>query len=325
MTLSIDSKIGQSDVLSFAESRVNLPREDVLRYREQASNLRARLERHIELHPGFDLVKIRESGSLPKGTALRNVSDMDLAVYVKRAAAPERTPDLVGWLAARLQSAYSFLEPSQIVADDTCVRISYRGTGIDVELVPVLYDDDPDDYGDLILRGSGRRVRTSIPRHLAFIRRRKDRHPRHFAQLIRLLKFWRKARLREGALPLSAFALELVVAHCVDRGLDPSDYPAALEAIFAYIVKSGLLERISFSDNYPATALPRQRVGAIEIIDPVSAGNNVTEDCTEHDRQAVVEAAHDALDDITLARTASTKEDAIAYFRSLFGSEFSVR
>ncbi len=324
MALSIDSKVGHSDVVSFAESRVNLPREDVLAYREQARNLRARLERHIELHPGFDLVKIRESGSVPKGTALRTVSDMDLAVYVRRAAAPERTPDLVGWLVDRLRSAYSFLDPSQIVADDTCVRISYRGTGIDVELVPVLYDDDPNDYGEVILRGSGRRVRTSIPRHLAFIRRRKDRHPQTFAQLIRLLKFWRKARLREGALPLSAFGLELIVAHCVDHGLDPSDYPAALEAVFAYIVKSGLRERIAFTDNYAATALPRQRLGPVEIIDPVNANNNVAEECTERDRQLIVEVAHDALDDITLARTASTKEDAIAYFRSLFGSEFSI-
>jgi hypothetical protein len=319
----IDSKISHSDLVSFGQERVNLPREQVDAYREQASNLRDRLERHIDLNPKFDLVKVRESGSLPKGTALRSASDMDLAVYVKRAAAPERTPDLIAWMLGLLRGAYSFLDPSQFSCDDTAVRISYRGSGIDVEMVPVLYDGDADDYGELILR-TGKRVRTSIKKHIEFIRTRKSRYSTNFAQVARLLKYWRNVQARSTNLPLTSFSMELLLAHAVDNGISPTNYPVALESFFAMIVKGGLRERISFSDNYAASALPRARAGVVEIFDPVNAANNVAADWTGTDRSAIVEAAHDALDDVTLARTAPTKQAALAAWRSLFGPEFNV-
>ncbi len=322
MPSTIDSKVSHSDLETFGKERVNLPRETVVTYREQLANLRVRLERHIDLHPAFDLVKIRESGSLPKGTALRTTSDVDLAVYIKRASAPQRTPDLVGWMLERLMAAYSFLDHDQFSSDDTSVRISYRGNGIDVEIVPVLYDGDPDDYGELILR-SGKRVVTSISKHIEFIRARKVRYPTHFAQVVRFLKHWRNVQARSTNLPLSSFSMELLLAAGIERGTDPSDYPSALEAFFAMIVKDGLKQRIAFTDNYAASELPRTRTAVVEIFDPVSSANNIAADWTEADLQDVVEAAHDALDDITLARTAPTKEAAVTHWRSLFGPEFN--
>lgn len=319
----IDSKISHSDLVSFGQDRVNLPREQVDAYREQVGNLRDRLERHIKLNPSFDLVKVRESGSLPKGTALRTSSDVDLAVYVKRAAAPERTPDLVDWMLQLLRSAYSFLDASQFSSDDTAVRISYRGSGIDVEMVPVLYDGDADDYGELILR-TGKRVRTSIKKHIDFVRSRKSRYPTHFAQVARFLKYWRNVQARSTNLPLTSFSMELLLAYAIDNGISPANYPSALESFFAMIIKCGLRDRIAFTDNYAASALPRTRTSVVEIFDPVNAANNVAADWTEADRAAIIEAAHDALDDVTLARTAPTKEAALEYWRSLFGPEFNV-
>lgn len=323
MQISIDSKIAHSDLAAFGQQRVNLPADRVAAYREQAGSLRSRLERYVALNPKFDLVKIRESGSLPKGTALRTASDMDLAVYIRRASAPERTPDLVGWMLERLREAYSFLDASQFSSDDTAVRISYRGSGLDVEMVPVLYDDDKDDYGELILRGSGKRVLTSIPKHIQFIRARKSRFPTHFAQCARFLKYWRNVKSRSQDLPLNSFAMELLLAHAVDNGVNPTDYPSALESFFALVVKTGLRDRIAFTDNYSVTALPRSRTATVEIFDPVNAANNIASDWSERDRESVVDAAHDALDDITLARTASSKESSLSYWQSLFGPEFS--
>jgi hypothetical protein len=323
MPSTIDSKITHGDLATFGAERVNLSRETVTAYRGQVANLRERLQRHIDLHPDFDLVKIRESGSLPKGTALKTTSDVDLAVYVKRAAAPERTPDLVGWMLDRLMAAYSFLEPSQFSADDAAVRISYRGSGIDVEMVPVLYDGGDDDYGELFLR-SGKRVVTSISKHIEFIRARKARYPTSFAQVVRFVKHWRNVRTRSGDLALSSFAIELLFAAAIERGVDPSDYPSALEKFFALLVKGLLGERIAFTDNYAANALPRLRTSPVEIFDPVSAANNIAADWTQADVLDVVEAAHDALDDITLARTAPTKESAMIHWRSVFGPEFNI-
>ena len=54
-----------------------------------------------------------------------------------------------------------------------------------------------------------------------------------------------------------------------DGGKDLSDYSTAFEIIFAYIVKSQLRDRISFTDYYPASKLPPRRNRAIEFFDPV--------------------------------------------------------
>jgi hypothetical protein len=124
-------------------------------------------------------------------------------------------------------------------------------------------------------------------------------------------------------LALSSFAVELLFSWAVENGVNPSDYPSALESFFAAIVRTGLRQRIAFADNYDASALPRTRTAVVEIFDPVNAKNNVASDLTEVDRAAIIEAAHDALDDITLARTAESKESSIAYWRSLFGPEFT--
>ena len=79
------------DVLaSFAADKVNLPPDRVKAYREQSNRVRERLEKHIAAHPDFALVKMLNSGSVAKGTALATSSDMDLAVYVRRAAASLR-------------------------------------------------------------------------------------------------------------------------------------------------------------------------------------------------------------------------------------------
>ena len=44
-----------------------------------------------------------------------------------------------------------------------CVRVRFRGSGLDVDVVPVLYEGDVNDYGYLVRKYSGERVLTSIP------------------------------------------------------------------------------------------------------------------------------------------------------------------
>ena len=81
------AEIGHNEVKRFAAERVNLPKENADEYRAQVKRLRDRLTTKIDADPSFDLVKMLHSGSVAKGTALKTVNDLDVAVYVLKSLA----------------------------------------------------------------------------------------------------------------------------------------------------------------------------------------------------------------------------------------------
>ena len=119
-----------------------------------------------------------------------------------------------------------------------------------------------------------------------------------------------------------SFLLELLVAHLADRGAALNDYPQALEGLFSYAVKTGLEERIAFTDYYRTNDLPGSSGAAIEVFDPVNAENNVTDKYARADRQALVEAAEEAADAIREAMYATTKGRAIELWQIVLGPSF---
>ncbi len=315
--------INHSIVKAFAKQRVNLPRDEAQKYRDQVNRLRDRLATHIANNPGFALVKMLHAGSVAKGTALRTVNDLDVAVYVKKEEAPVSDEDLVPWLAERLCEANPNMARDQF--DDTqphCVTVSFRGTGLDVDVVPVLYEGDPDDRGYLTSKDTDERILTSIPLHLQFIRTRKNAQPTHFAQVVRLAKWWAKQQKVDQSFKCKSFMLELIIAYISDQGNDLSRYDQALEKFFSYLVKTELEERISFTDYYSASSLPGSTGAPIEIFDPVNPLNNVASLYTSADSSRLVEAADEAASAIAEAHYATTKARAVECWQIVFGSSF---
>jgi hypothetical protein len=244
------SEIGHREVKAFAAERVNLPKEIADKHRAQVSALRDLLERKIDDDPSFDLVKMLHAGSVAKGTALRTVNDLDVAVYVKAGSAPKQDAQLQPWLADRLIEANPKMEESQFVPQDHCVKVSFRGSGLDVDVVPVLYEGAANDCGYLVRKHTGDRVLTSIPLHLKFIRSRKTTYGDDFKQLIRLVKWWKRMESQQDSeFRFKSFMIELLWAHLADGGLPLGDYPDALEEFFTFIVKGGLNKRIAFTDR----------------------------------------------------------------------------
>ena len=319
-----DPIITHADILSFAEARVNLPSESKRRHREQVNNLREELERHIADNPGFGLVKMLHAGSVAKGTALRTINDLDVAVYVKRDQTPVDEREVVSWVGERLREAYPNKDPSDFdTSSPHCAKIHFRGSGLDVDVVPVLYEGDKNDYGYLIDKDTGERLLTSIPLHLRFIRRRKASNSEHFAQVVRLVKWW--ANLRKGensAFKCKSFLLELLVAHLADSGVELKDYPYALEQFFSYIVRTGLEKRVAFDDYYSIDTLPNPTGDAIEVFDPVNAENNVTSRYSVSDRDALVAAAEEAADAIREASYSNTRGRAAESWQIVLGPSF---
>lgn len=311
--------VTHADIRSFAEDEINLRKEKVSEYRGQVDHLGEELARKIAANPGFGLVKMLHSGSAAKGTALSDIDDLDVAVYVKKEEVDER--NVLGWMKERLREAYPNKDPGDFSICDHCVRIHFRGTGLDVDVVPVIYEGDEDDYGYLIEKETGAHLLTSIPRHLEFIRGRKSNA--HFAQVVRLVKWWAKQRKDENPdFRCKSFLLELLVARMLDSGSELDDYPLVLAEFFNYITKTGLKERVEFHDYFSADEMPNSTGAAIEVLDPVNPRNNVTSQYSADDRNALVEAAQDAADAIREARYSDTKKRAVELWQTVLGPYF---
>ncbi len=317
--------VEHSNIARFGQDVVNLRQEDVQRYRDQVNALRERLASKISQDPSFALVKMIHSGSVAKGTALSTINDIDVAVYVKADEVPNGEGDLLNWLAERLREANPNMSADQIAPGTHCVTVSFKGSGLDVDVVPVLYKGDKDDRGQLLNRETGGWLETSIPLHLEFIRKRKAKQPQHFSQVIRFAKWW--AAIQKDERPgfrCKSFIIELICAHLMEQGQGFSNYPVSIQRFFAYLVQTGLRERVVFTDYYAATAVSVANGAAITIMDPVNPMNNVAANYTEADRKVFVEAASDALDSLTEAHPSDTKGRAVTLWKEVMGPSFRV-
>jgi hypothetical protein len=180
--------VGHNDIATFAQDRVNLPKDKADEYRAQARRLREKLEGYLDEHPDFTLRKMMLSGSLAKGTALRSLNDIDIACYISGADAPKDIKALLDYLADRLRKAFPNFSANQVQPQTYSVVVSFRGSGLDVDVVPILYEGDVQWYGNLVSQDDGSFLKTSIPLHLNFAAKRKRAQEKHFAQVVRLAK-----------------------------------------------------------------------------------------------------------------------------------------
>jgi tRNA nucleotidyltransferase (CCA-adding enzyme) len=321
-----DPYVLHQDIASYAEDKINIKRDDLIEYRAQVKRLEDNLAEYITEHPDYNMIKMLRAGSVAKGTALKTLQDMDVAVYIRKAADNSNESQLISWMVERLREAYKpkGVKPEQIQPSTHCATINFRGTGLSVDVSPVIYEGGEDDRGYLVTK-EGTRVLTSIPLHLQFIRKRKDKWPHHFRQVIRLVKWWIKEQKRlDDNFRFKSFMAEMICAHLSDTGLVFSNYITALEAFFVYIIKTELRERIAFTDTYGKDKLPASTGAAIEIFDPVNPQNNVAVSYSNADRVRIVEAAKDALDSIHEAQYATTQQRAVDCWKRIFGPSFNL-
>jgi tRNA nucleotidyltransferase (CCA-adding enzyme) len=317
-----DQFITHSNLIYFAEERVNLKREDVKAYRAQVNNLREKLTLYINDHPDFKLIKMLHSGSVAKGTALKVINDMDVAVYISKDSAPVDEKGILEWMVQRLREVYGEgKKPEDFTIAHHCVSVKFHGTGLDVDVVPVIYEGGADDRGYLITKDTGDRVLTSIPLHLQFTRNRKVKFGQDYCQIIRFIKWWKK---NQTDLRFKSFMAELIVAHLFETGiLKQGNYIDAFETFLKYVVQSGLKNRIVFTDHYTPDKI-KSSTNPIQIFDPVNPDNNVASQYTDAMRLSIVNAASESLDALMWARNATTKEEALKVYKEVFGPSFKI-
>jgi len=316
--------VDHKDIANFAQNKVNLPKAKADEYRAQARRLREKLEIYLDDHPDFSLKKMMVSGSLAKGTALRTLNDIDVACYVSGADAPSDVPKLLDYIAEKLRKAFPNFAPDQVKPQTYSISVSFKGSGLDVDIVPILYYGDDNWYGNLVSQDDGSFLKTSIPLHLDFIRKRKQKHVEHFSQVVRLAKYWaRKAKIEKDGFRFKSFMIELIFAKLSDDGNIFSDYPEALQSFFTYIATTDIRELIVFDDYYSTDKVDSVST-RVKIIDPVNEENNVSNLYTNAQADMIVDAALDAGDAIDAALTATTKQDTVYYWQKVFGPSFQV-
>lgn len=316
--------VDHEDIVRFAEEKVNLPMRNTREYRAQVQRLRKKLEDYLSKHPDFTLRKMLLSGSLAKGTALRSLNDIDVGCYIGGADAPNEIDALLEYLIERLSTAFPNFRSDQVRQNTHSVTVSFRGSGLDVDIVPILYDGNSEWYGDLVSQDDGSFLRTNIPQHLEFIRKRKKAQETHFAQIVRLVKFWvRNMKREDEKFRFKSFMVEMILSHLCDKGCEFSDYPEALQHFFTYVASSNMREQIIFTDYYEATVVS-SFTEPVQIIDPVNEENNVGRLYTDGEADAIVDAALVAGDAIDAALAAPTKQETIYYWQKVFGSSFNI-
>jgi hypothetical protein len=156
-------------------------------------------------------------------------------------------------------------------------------------------------------------------------RKRKAAYGPKLAELIRLTKWWvRQARnIQHPDLKFKSFMIELLWAKLADNGLDLSDYPAALEACFGYVVRTEFDDIMTFDDYTATTILPTRGASPIEVIDPVNTENNVAVRYDARAKKLIVEACNDALDAVSEARFATTTR-AVDAWQAVLGPSFRI-
>lgn len=326
--------VNHADLAKFAINKVNVPSQTAKSRRGQVKHLRNRLEAYIAGHPHYDLVKMRGSGSVAKHTAIKSSSDTDIAAYVRAAAVGGVNVDetqLLEWLRDRCIEVYGATkDASDFEISHHAVGITMHGTGLKIDVAPVLYEGEPDDRGYLVTQ-TGDRVLTSVTLHKEFLDKRRALAGPEYREFIRLVKaFIHRAKVEAAAsgpeFRFKSFLAELIVAHLWDNGwlakaFAIGDYPRAFEQFLAYIVMTELKEPVVFTDYYPASEVDTCH-DPVQVWDPVNPANNVTRGYSDYDRQRLVDRCSEALDQVSIASAATNKSAAIAAWKTLFGPTF---
>lgn len=315
--------VSHSDLYHFGQNKVNLPPDKAVQYREQAKRLQDKLESYLKDNPDFELRRMVLSGSLAKGTALKNLNDIDVGCYISGVETSTDVAELIDFLVKKLRKAFPNFSPDQIEPQTYCVKVSFRTSGLDVDIVPILYYGDSEWYGYLVSQHDGTLLKTSIPLQVNFIKKRKSVNKVHFAQVVRLVKFWvKKMKAERDNFRFKSFMVELILAKLADEGADFSNYPEILQRFFTYITTTNIRKLIYFTDYYDASAL-EVYTEPVKMIDPVNAKNNAAKLYTNTQADIIVDAALDAGDAIDSAIYAMTKEKTVYYWQKIFGSSFN--
>ncbi|NWE77698.1 CBASS oligonucleotide cyclase [Pseudomonas yamanorum] len=295
---------------------LRLPKDKRETYNAQVDRLIAALRDSLKKQDKISIKRVVKSGSFAKHTILRKTSedavDVDVVFYISGEKVDEET---FSSLSQKIYEALIKLYPNKAVEDFEIQRkaatVTFVGTGLDVDIVPVIENPNKEGYGWQFDRIDGLKTETCAPCQVKFVKDRKDQDP-DFRTLVRLAKRWRT----KAECPLKSFHIELIMAHVLEVNGKESSLEKRFRDFLLYIVESGLQDVIKFPENRTISEF----TDPVVILDPVCDTNNVASRITDAEREEIVRIAEESWE---TANFASVEGD-FEIWKELFGRSFKV-
>jgi tRNA nucleotidyltransferase (CCA-adding enzyme) len=308
--------LSNTELRNYDSNVLRLPADKRTEYHEQVDRLIAELSKTVRSKTKINITKVVKAGSLAKYTILRKTSDdpvdVDVVFYISgKSAKNETIESLSETLHALLLSIYPNKSVEDFEIQRKAATVKFVGSGLSVDLVPVIEDTQKPGYG-LQYDRDGSTVETCAPCQIKFVRDRKEQDS-DFRTLVRLAKRWRNhAEIK----PLKSFAIELIMAHILDKEGSSGTIEARFRNFLLYIAQSELKERITFPEN---TGVIPSFSDPVVIIDPVCNTNNVASRISDAERNEIVAAALRAWETVHLASV----DDDTDVWKEVFGPRFN--
>jgi hypothetical protein len=307
-----------SQLCHYDSNVLRLPADKRKEYHAQVDRLISELCRSIRDKTEIKITRVVKAGSFAKFTILRKTSvdpvDVDVVFYISgRDVNRETLASLNDTIYDLLIKVYPTKDVEDFEIQRKAATVSFVGTGLSVDIVPVIEDESRPGYGWQFDVHDGSKVQTCAPCQIQFVRDRKAQD-KDFRTLVRLAKKWRNhAELK----PLKSFTIELLLAYLQDTEGPSGSIEQRFRRFLLYIAQSGLKDSIRFPENRAPFG---EFSDPVVIVDPVYSMNNVASRISEAERLEIVTAGREAWETANFA----SAEDDIAIWKEIFGPRFQV-
>ena len=296
---------------------LRLPADKRKEYHEQVDRLIDNLCQNVRNKTEIKITKVVKAGSFAKFTILRRTNedpvDVDVVFYIEgKDADAESLESLSSQIHDLLVDQYPNKSVEDFKIQRKAATVQFVGSGLAVDIVPVIEDDTRAGYGWQFDLSDGSKMETCAPCQIKFVRDRKNAD-KDFRTLVRMGKRWRN----RAEIKLKSFMIELIFAYLLDRDGPEGGIEQKFRDFLLYIAQSGLRETISFPEN--SAFFRPQFDDPVVILDPVCSSNNVASRVTEDERLEIVAAAQEAWEAAYFAST----EDDDEVWKEIFGPKFN--
>jgi hypothetical protein len=304
--LGVIMPLTNTELCYYDKNVLRLPADKRKEYHAQVDRLIAELSRRLVDRSEIEITKVVKAGSFAKFTILRKTStdkvDVDVVFYISgRNIDLETLQSLNDTIYDLLINIYPNKDVEDFEIQRKAATVSFVGTGLSVDIVPVIEDERRPGCGWQFDLQDGSKIQTCPPGQIQFVRDRKAQD-KDFRTLVRLAKKWRnQAELK----PLKSFTIELIMAYILDKEGAGGSIEQRFRRFLLYIAQSGLKEVITFPENTPpycSFSTP------VVILDPVYSLNNVAGGITETEREGIVAAALQAWEGANFASAENDNE-----------------
>jgi hypothetical protein len=303
----------------------------------QSAEIRSRICGQAE-RDGLTIRSTPNSGSFAKRTGLRRHllggaqvegQDIDLPFVI---SPKNREGEQIDELLRRFMryAATSYQNTSRKPTRSS-VQLDFVGTKLRYDLVPMLAVPG-DDEAQVLLRADGERRRTSVQKHIEFIKRRTAKSNElpgrvKFNECVRLVKWWREFRQSNPRVlkEVPSIVIDLLCAHAYDRLQVEETYAGTLAKWFDLLIGTvRKRQRIAFSD-FGAVPPVVQNAGWV-VLDPVNPENNVVSQWNAFQVDELGDWLEESLDLMNRAIAADLRGDDVESMEALvelFGNPFT--